>query len=166
MNKTDKKAIFALNRHKNKLKTSADFDSNWISKLADLLLKYLGSKSLLYNSAKNWYSLANRGSTSQMNDCLKILENAIEFIEDNGVIKEHSIWRNIENTNKSVIVSITIFIINIIFWSGYLVADYKKTKEDFNLVIENNELKDSLYLIQKKLKKPSIESNSNTIIKK
>jgi len=42
MNRKDKKAIASLIRHKDKLKTPADFDSSWISKLSDLLLKYLG----------------------------------------------------------------------------------------------------------------------------
>jgi len=36
MNKKDKNAIASLIRHKNKLKIPADFDSSWVSKLADL----------------------------------------------------------------------------------------------------------------------------------
>lgn len=166
MNRKDKKAIASLIRHKDKLKTPADFDSSWISKLSDLLLKYLGSDSLLYNSAKNWYSFANKGNISHMNDCLKILENAVEFIEDNGVKKESSFWRSLENTNKSVIVTIAIFIINIIFWSGYLVASYKKTKSDFDIVIENKKLKDSLSTIRKSFKISDNKSNSNTTTNK
>lgn len=166
MNRKDKKAIASLIRHKDKLRTPADFDSSWVSKLSDLLLKYLGAESLLYNSAKNWYSFATRGNTSHMNDCLKILENSIEFIEDNGVKKESSFWRTLENTNKSVIVTIAIFIINIIFWSGYLVASYKKTKSDFDIVIENNKLKDSLSTIRKSFKISDNKSNSDTTTNK
>ena len=101
-----------------------------------------------------------------MNDCLKILENAVEFIEDNGVKKESSFWRTLENTNKSVIVTIAIFIINIIFWSGYLVASYKKTKSDFDIVIENKKLKDSLSTIRKSFKISDNKSNSNTTTNK
>ena len=162
MNSRDKKAIASLIRHKNKLKTPADFDSNWISKLADLLLKYLGSDSLLYTTAKNWYSYATRGNVSQMNDCLKALENSIEFIEDNGIKKEDSFWRTLENTNKSVIVTIFLFLVNIIFWSGYLVSTYQKTKSDFNLVIENNKLKDSLSSIRKTFKITDNKTNNDT----
>ncbi|PQB06790.1 hypothetical protein BST83_06190 [Polaribacter filamentus] len=162
MNNTDKKAIKSLNRHKEKLKNPSDFDSSWVSKLSDLLLKYLGAESLLYNSAKKWYSFASRGNISHMNDCLKILENSIEFIEDNGVKKDSSFWRTLENTNKSVIVTILIFIINIIFWSGYLVSDYKKTKADYDLVIENIQLKDSLFSIRKTFKIPDNKSNPDT----
>ena len=161
MNRRDKKAIASLIRHKNNLKTPADFDSNWISKLADLLLKYLGSESLLYNTVKNWYSFANKGNVAHMNDCLKALENAVEFIEDNGIKKEHSFWRTLENTNKSVIVTIILFLVNIIFWSGYLVADYKKTKADFNLVVENNKLKDSLTSIKKNINKTESENTTH-----
>lgn len=162
MNRKDKKAIASLIRHKNKLKTPSDFDSSWVSKLADLLLKYLGSDSLLYNTAKNWYSLASRGNISQMKDCISTLESSIEFIEDNGIKKEHSFWRTLESTNKSVIVTIVLFIVNIIFWSGYLVADYKKTKDDYNLVIENTKLKDSLSSIRKTLEITDNKANSNT----
>ena len=162
MNSKDKKAIASLIRHKNKLKTPADFDSSWVSKLSDLLFKYIGSDSLLYNSAKSWYSFARKGNISQMNDCLKILESAVEFIEDNGIKKESSFWRTLENTNKSVIVTIAIFIINIVFWKCYLVASYKKTKSDFDIMIENNKLKDSLSTIRKSFKIPDNKSNSDT----
>lgn len=156
----------SLNRHKDKLKTPADFDSSWISKLSDLLLKYLGSDSLMYNSAKNWYSFANKGNISHMNSCLKILQNAVEFIEDNGVKKESSFWKTLENTNKSVIVTISIFIINIIFWSGYLVASYQKTKSDFDIMVENEKLKDSLSIIRKTFKISDNKSNSDTTTNK
>lgn len=166
MNRKDKKAIASFIRHKDKLKTPADFDSSWISKLSDLLLKYLGSDSLLYNSAKNWYSFATKGNISHMNDCLKILENAVEFIEDNGVKKESTFWRTLENTNKSVIVTIAIFIINIVFWSGYLVASYQKTKSDFDIMVENKKLKDSLSSIRKSFKITDNKSNSDTTTNK
>ena len=162
MNKKDKNAIASLIRHKNKLKIPADFDSSWVSKLADLWLKYLGSDSLLYNTAKNWYSLVGRGNRWDMKNCLSTLESSIEFIEDNGIKKEHSFWRTAESTNKSVIVTIVLFIINIIFWSRYLVSDYKKTKDDYNLLIQNTKLKDSLSSIRKTLEITYNKANSNT----
>lgn len=162
MNSKDKRAIESLIRHKDKLKDPNNFDSSWVSKLSDLLLKYLGSDSLLYTSAKSWYSFARKANMQQIDSCLNILENAVEFIEDNGIKKESSFWRTLENTNKSVVVTITIFIINIIFWSGYLVASYQKTKSDFDIVIENNKLKDSLSSIRKSFKIPDNKSNYDT----
>ena len=97
-----------------------------------------------------------------MKNCLSTLESSIEFIEDNGIKKEHSFWRTAESTNKSVIVTIVLFIINIIFWSRYLVSDYKKTKDDYNLLIQNTKLKDSLSSIRKTLEITYNKANSNT----
>jgi hypothetical protein len=165
MNKNQKKGINSLTRHKSKLKSAKDFDTIWLSKLSDILLKYLGSESSLFTSSKNWYSYARNGNESDMKHCIEILESSIEFIEDNGIVKEKTFWRVLENMNNSALVAIFIFIINIIFWSGVIVGNYQNTKNEYELRIENIKLKDSLISFKKTLnipdKKPKPETTTN-----
>ena len=166
MNNKDRKAKNSLIKHRNKLDSPADFDSAWVSKLSDLLREYIGPESLLHKSAKGWYSIANRGNVSHMKDCVKILENAVEFIEDNGVKKESSFWRTLEKTNGSVIATVAFFIVNIIFFSGYYIADYQKVKSNFEILVENEKLKDSLSTMRKTLKMTKNETKLDMTVDK
>lgn len=162
MKARDKKAVENLYKHKNKLVTPVNFDLAWVSKLSDMLLKYLGSDSQLFMSANSWYSFATPGNISNMNDCVKILENSIEFIEDNGVVANHSIWRVIENSNKTVVTTITIFLISIIFWSGYYVGINTSINSNYQILIQNEKLYDSINSLNKILK-PVVKIETDSI---
>ncbi len=127
-----------------------------------MLLKYLGKDSQLYKSTVSWYSFAQQGNQRHIDNCLQILESAIEYIEDNGIIKEIGFWRTIENTNKVVVYSAIIFITTCIFSLGFIIGDIRQTKVEYNLLQENKSLKDSLSTIKVNIDKTNEKINTDT----
>ena len=141
MKSKKKIAIETLEKHKKKLSDSKQPNSDWYALLADLLLKYLGKDSLLYNTADVWYSYPSRSTKQAQED---VITGAIEYIQANGVKKENSIWRRIESMNQKVVYASITGIIGLIFLAGMQFSEIKKIKEENELILENKKLREKL----------------------
>lgn len=137
-------AIDILEKHKAKLNDLNNHNSTWYAMLSDLIAKYIGKESLLYNSASGWYSFAKRGSKDHLKEAHEIIDNAIDYINANDVKKETSIWRVLEAINQRILWSIITLICGALFWGGFEYAKFKQIHIVNELLIENQKFKDKL----------------------
>lgn len=131
MNK--KKSIKSLEYLKEQLSKSETLNSNWVIMLADLLKKYLGPESQLYETTKIWIGIPV--NTNNKKEFYEIIDHAINYIESNGVYKPNSIWKLIENYDQRVVYLATAALVSFIFSIGYILgkSDWKINSHNYKI---------------------------------
>lgn len=121
MNSRDKKAVQSLKRHRDRLKDTNVLSSSWVISLSDMLRLYVGDESQLYHSTKFWIGYSD--SLRALNACKELIDEAIAYIENNGVVRKSEFSKFVDSlTLKEWVTILTAIITTIITFSG---ASYK-----------------------------------------
>ncbi len=159
-----KKAIKALEAQKAKIDNPEHYnDVIWVAQTADIVKKYIGEKSALYNVILRFkFSILDTGMLTKQQkqyefaqkerDAKKLVENCIEYINTNGVYKE-PIDNPLSKIKANWLVAFVFTGGSIIFSAGWFFAnlnnrnDMKDLQNSSNqMQIKINELRDSIRL--------------------
>ncbi len=157
MDMTPQKAIQILERQRDKVDdASIPNDEVLVFQTAEYIKTFFGETSEQYNFISRYSFWVKYTSMDDMVDVRRwmkerplqfkrFLNDCIEFINDNGLYKLPK--KNfLANINNGVLIPLVLFILPIIFFSGKMVGENVKNKEELKIEKNYQDLRDSVTL--------------------